>query len=179
MAGTIALSCDRCGAGLDVPEGQRFVTCAYCGTRLEVRREGNVAFTAVQEAVARLDRKADELAHDLEEVKLRQQLQELDRAWDEQRAGLMLHTKEGPREPTMFAAWTAWLGGAVVLVVICAAALGGSGARLDLLGVGLLAALIVEGWGVYVWSRARAYRLAEAEYRAERDELEQRLADSG
>lgn len=82
MPEATALSCGKCGAPLTVPGEVRYLACTFCGARLEVRREGGAAFTAVLER----------LADDVETVRLQNDLERLDREHD---AALGLEDRPG------------------------------------------------------------------------------------
>lgn len=82
MPATIVdLTCNHCGAPIEVSESVRFVTCGHCGSRLEIRREGGAAYTEVLERVDRLEEATDALGDDLERTRLELALSQLDDAW--------------------------------------------------------------------------------------------------
>ena len=45
------LSCNNCGAPLEVPPGANFVTCAHCGSRLAIKRTDNASYTEVLDQI--------------------------------------------------------------------------------------------------------------------------------
>ena len=45
----ISVSCNHCGAPLEVPPGANYVTCAHCGSRLAVKRTGSAVYTELLE----------------------------------------------------------------------------------------------------------------------------------
>ncbi len=47
----LSLTCNHCGAPLEVPAKTRFLTCNYCSSRLEVHRSGSAVHTEVLEAI--------------------------------------------------------------------------------------------------------------------------------
>ena len=47
----ISLSCNKCGAPLEAPEGANFLTCGYCGSRLAVQRNGSAYYTQVLDQI--------------------------------------------------------------------------------------------------------------------------------
>lgn len=75
----VPLSCGQCGAPLDVPESVRFVTCAFCSTRLELVHEGNAHYTV---ALANLGEKVADLAGEVKLQRLLHELDQIDRDWD-------------------------------------------------------------------------------------------------
>ena len=78
----LALTCNHCGAPLEVPAKTRFLTCTFCSSQLEVHRSGNAAYTEVLKA---LQEQAEQVADDVETLKLKRDLDELDRKWIEER----------------------------------------------------------------------------------------------
>jgi DNA-directed RNA polymerase subunit RPC12/RpoP len=74
----IALSCNHCGAPLDVPSGTRFVTCAHCGSRLTVSESDGAYVTAV---LQELSDKTDRMDGVLRGLQLQQELERLDAEW--------------------------------------------------------------------------------------------------
>jgi len=102
------LACNHCGAALEVEASTRFVTCAYCGSRLEVHRTGNSAYTSVLDAI---DQRTQQIAENVEIIKIQNQLEQLDRQWQMQRDSLMVRNKDGTStEPTV-------IGNAIVIVM--------------------------------------------------------------
>ena len=88
----LALNCNRCGAPLEVPEKAKFVTCTFCQTQLAVQRSGGAAYT---EALEKLDERTEQIADDVEILKLQAELDRLDREWTSGRERYMLANKEG------------------------------------------------------------------------------------
>lgn len=56
------LSCNNCGAPLQVPENANFVSCAQCGSQLAVKRNESARYT---EVLQRLDTRTTEMAREL------------------------------------------------------------------------------------------------------------------
>jgi hypothetical protein len=67
----LTLTCNQCGAALEVPEDILFVTCTTCCSQLVVHRSGNTAYTQGVEASATDN--------------LERQLETLDREWTKER----------------------------------------------------------------------------------------------
>ena len=76
----LPLSCARCSAPLEVPEGVDLITCGSCGTRLAVKRTGSVAFTR---QLNELRERTDRIAGDVRRLTLRDELAALDRLWED------------------------------------------------------------------------------------------------
>ena len=78
----VSLTCNHCGASLEVPQKTRFITCKYCSSRLEVKQSSGAIYTEVLEAI---DEKTDRIVEDLEVLKLQSRLEQLDREWEAER----------------------------------------------------------------------------------------------
>ena len=74
----LALNCNHCGAPLEVPEKANYLTCTFCQTQLSVQRSGGAAYT---EALEKLDERTEQIADDVEILKLQAELDRLDREW--------------------------------------------------------------------------------------------------
>ncbi len=70
------LTCNSCGAPLEVPEEANFVTCNHCSSQLAVRHTGDVTFT---EQLDQLAAKTEELSDRLEDLSSQQELEAQDR----------------------------------------------------------------------------------------------------
>ena len=90
----LSLTCNHCGAPLEVPGEARFVTCTHCSSRLAVQRSGGAAYTEVLEV---LDQRTEQIADDVEKLKLENRLERLDREWMLQRDQYMVHDNHGRR----------------------------------------------------------------------------------
>lgn len=75
---TISVTCNHCGAPLDVGTQTRFVTCQFCNSQLEIKRTDSSVFT---EEVERIARNTDKMAESLEVIQLQNEIEQLDREW--------------------------------------------------------------------------------------------------
>ena len=95
----LSLACGHCGAPLEVPEGTHYVTCGYCSAKLEVHRSGGAIYTEVLEAI---QKRTDELADEVEILKLQNELERIDREWQVERESCMIRGQHGNlREPSL------------------------------------------------------------------------------
>ena len=62
----LSLTCNHCGAPLEVPAKARFVTCTFCSSRLKITQEGNAAFTELLETLQDTTR---EIQEDIQTIK--------------------------------------------------------------------------------------------------------------
>jgi hypothetical protein len=74
---------NKCGGALDIPAAARFVTCTYCGSRLEVHRSGGAAYTEVLDAI---EQRTERIAEDVGHIRFQNELEQLDREWMMRRA---------------------------------------------------------------------------------------------
>ena len=81
----LSVQCNHCGGPLEVQVETRFVTCAFCGSSLELIRSGNALYT---EVLDRIEQRAQRIEADVDELRRHAALAQLDRDWDGQRARL-------------------------------------------------------------------------------------------
>ena len=103
--------CQGCGADLQIDESIRFVTCNYCNARLEVVHDATVTHTR---QLDKIERTTDQLAGNMKVIELQNDLERLDREWDNQRNSLLVRGKNGHvSEPSS----TGSMVGGVVMIV--------------------------------------------------------------
>ena len=78
------LTCNQCGASLEVSAEAESVTCSSCSAQLQVHRSGDAAYTEVLDTQ---QEQTDQVVDDVETMKLRLDLGELDREWMERHVG--------------------------------------------------------------------------------------------
>ena len=81
----ITLSCNQCGAPLEVSHRAKFVTCNFCTARLEIKREAGSTWTE----------ELEELRSELRKLKKRAELTKYDERWKLSRRRLMNRQKNG------------------------------------------------------------------------------------
>ena len=77
----VSVSCNHCGAPLEVAESPRFVTCRHCGSRLKIEHGQGAAYTEVLEELQATQR---EMADDIETLRLQNELERVDREWSDE-----------------------------------------------------------------------------------------------
>jgi DNA-directed RNA polymerase subunit RPC12/RpoP len=93
-----SVSCNNCGAPLEVGAGTNYVTCGHCGSRLAVKRTGSSVYT---ELLEKIDQKTDAMARQLAELRHHAELERIDREWEQERQGFLTTDKHGnTHEPT-------------------------------------------------------------------------------
>jgi hypothetical protein len=164
--------CQGCGADLQIDESIRFVTCNYCNARLEVVHDATVTHTR---QLDKIERNTAQMADNLKIIELQNDLERLDREWDNQRDGLLVRGKNGHvSEPS---AVGSVLGG-IVAIVFGVAWLGmassvGAPGFLPLFGfvfIGVAIAMMVTGT-----AKAAAYQKHQGTYEIRRSQLVNRL----
>ena len=106
-----SVACNHCGAPLDIAPTTNFVTCAYCGYKLQVHRSANLVYTEVLESI---DQRTQRMEQDLSQIKRQNELERLDREWAMTRDSMLVRDKDGStREPSAFGSD---VGGVVAIV---------------------------------------------------------------
>src|SRR5688500_10310212 len=114
-----SVSCNHCGGPLQVPETTRFVTCSYCGMRLEIHRSGNAVYS---EVLAAIDQRTAKMTDDLEAIRRQNEIERLDREWQMRRDSLMVSGKNGPHEPSTIGGIFGLIMGTVIGIAVMASA---------------------------------------------------------
>ena len=86
------VSCNHCGASLQVADTDRFVTCRYCNSQLEIKRSESTISTAV---LQNIDHNTAAMADDLHALRRESQLERLDREWELRRQNLLVRNQDG------------------------------------------------------------------------------------
>ncbi len=173
------LTCNSCGAPIDVPESAKYVTCNHCSAQLVVHRRDNVTFT---EQLKELADKTEELSQRVDDLTDQGEVAALDREWEFERERYMITTKNGGKHvPTEAGA----IGGGVAITLFgcvwLAMAIGITSSAPDvgpfviakvafpLFGLVFIVSGIVMSMNSY--SKAGDYRAAERRYKSKRSEL--------
>ena len=102
---TQSLTCDGCGATLQIPRSARFVNCQYCSSKLAVHRSPDVVFT---EALDELTGNTAGMKSQLELLNRHHELAAFDREWEQKKQKYFVTNGGAERRP---AAATAIAGG--------------------------------------------------------------------
>jgi hypothetical protein len=86
------VSCQNCGASIEIPDSARFVTCQFCRTQLSVQHTGSAIYT---ELLGDIAEKTTEMAEDLKAIRLQNEIEKLDREWEIERGTLLVRRKDG------------------------------------------------------------------------------------
>lgn len=178
MADLIQLSCNACGAPLEVGPNAKFVTCNHCSTRLAVRRTESASFT---EALENLAESTGRLTTQMDRIAVQNDIERLDREFE---------SKYGHLPGSASVAESIFTGGFAIIwgIIWC----GITGVATTIIGnIHPLPALIPGGLcaiGIYavfasfssrakLHSAASTRQAAEKHYTAERSQLVRKLDD--
>jgi LSD1 subclass zinc finger protein len=162
------VTCNNCGAPLQVPAGARFVMCAHCQMRLEVHRDASVVYT---EKVSEIAGNTHRMAADLAELRHDNDLDRLDRQWDQERRQFLIRGQNGElAEPSVAGSVIGGIALAAFSVFWISIASRISG-PMAMFGI----VFLIAGLAMSVVSAggARAMNAAIQRHRRERDELTQ------
>jgi len=160
----VLVNCNGCGAALDVGPDTRFVTCAQCGARLAVKRSATAAYTEILEG---LDRKTDAIAEKLATIERQNELERIDREWEQEREQYLLTGRHGTKsEPNaaMGVVMAVVVGGFGLFWTVGAVGAGGGG--IAFLGLIFVAFAVIFGYTSVM--KAQAFEAAEQRYRKRR-----------
>ena len=167
MTSVEALSCNNCGAAIQVPPRVSYVTCAHCGSHLVVRRNDSAAYTEVLE---RIEDHTEEMAQDLSVIRIQNDLERLDREWQMRRESLMVRGQNRALFKPDAAVGKVGCGIAIVAAILYMAYTWSIGAApLALFGIPFIGAALIfaQSW----ISRADRYQQAQQAYAHRRAEL--------
>jgi hypothetical protein len=169
----ISVTCNHCGAPLEVGETARFVTCLYCKSQLEIKRTESAVYTEVLE---RIDDRTEKIAEDVSAIRRAQEIENLDREWSMRRETFYTTNKRGERSLPSVAG--SLVGAAItvpfgifwtIMASNIGGHMGGPGAFFPLFGV--LFVVVGIGMAISGVSKANQYRREEDDYNRRRDEL--------
>ena len=167
--------CQGCGADLQVDESIRFATCNYCHARLEIVHDPTVTHTRLLEDIGRT---TERMAGNLRVIELQNDLERLDREWENHRESFMVTGKHGHRSLPSQAG--SIVGGVVAIVggIIWMSFAAGMGAPFPfplfgLLFIGFALFSMINGT-----SKATGYRSAENAFMSRRKEIIRRIDES-
>ena len=175
----VSVSCNHCGAPLEVAESTRFVTCRHCGSRLKIEHGQGAAYTEVLEELQATQR---EMADDIETLRLQNELERVDREWSDEQRSFETTDKHGRRSlptegNTALAVIAALFGIGFVIFWISVASSMDAPGIFPVFGLVMLGALV---FGVVrSFQQADRYKAAEKRYRARRRKVLGALRERG
>lgn len=162
----VPVNCNNCGAALDIGPGTHFITCGHCGSRLAVKRTAAAAYT---EVLDRLERKTDALAAKVNGLALLNEVERIDRDWEQEKEQYMILGKNGVKcLPSRPVGWLLLVGLPLLgLVLNLSAKKGAMTAQFPFVGVMFIGLGIV--LGIYQLWKAAEYEAARDLYFARRE----------
>lgn len=176
---TQAISCNHCGAPLQVQPTTRFVTCGHCGSQLRVERSKDAIFTEVLEDLRATQ---SEMAADLETLRLQNELERIDREWERESRRYEIVSQDGRRStPGTGSSVSAILGGGVAVLFLIfwinKSSEMGAPSVFPLFGIAMLAAVV---FGILrTLGKSNAYAEAERKHMQKRRQLLAQLRERG
>lgn len=175
-----SVSCQHCGAPLEVPARVKQLTCQFCGTRLKVQQTGSAIYT---EALEEISAATDRIAQNTDYIKLQNELERIDREWALEKESFMVRGKDGQmsvpsRGASLFGGifivgfgimWTLFATG------IAGAAIGGFGRAGGIAGIFPCFGLLFIGFGLFTcihnYSKAGDFELRQRQYHQQRQRV--------
>lgn len=159
--------CQGCGADLQVDESVRYVTCNYCHARLEVVHDTSVTHTRLME---KIHESTQRMAGNLQVIELQNDLERLDREWENRKDGFMVSGKHGRHLPSTGGSIFGGVVGIGFGIFFTA-----NSANMGAPPIFPLFGLLFIGIGIYTMfngtSKAGAYQAAEREFQQRRASL--------
>ena len=167
----VKVCCQGCGADLQLADDIRFLTCNFCGSRLEVVRDPTTTHTRLLEEI---HRKTENMDGRIRVIELQNELELLDRNWDRYRESCLTRGKDGSlSEPSLAAAQVIGHGSLIiagVILLLCLSNWNGDGASMGLifvLGLFIFGAFQL----IHGTETARSYEGARLTYQLRRNTL--------
>ena len=161
------ITCNSCGAPLQVRATANYVTCAHCHSQLAITRTDTATFT---EQIEQLAEQTEQLTDQVERLTAQNDLHALDREWELERETYMVTNKHGRRSlPTQSGSIVGGIvaAGFGIFWIVMASDIGGG----IFPAFGVLFILIGIGSSVVAFNKAGDYRRAHRRYRSRRSEL--------
>jgi len=169
------ITCNHCGAPLEVSAGARFATCAHCGSRLAIHRTPSAAYTEVMEQIGQ---HTERMAESLDTIRLQNELERLDREWQMERETLLVRSKNGSTSEPSAAGGMIGAGIAAVFGVFWTIGAASMGAPAFMVLFGMIFVALAIFGGVSAVTGAQKYSDTEEAYRRKRDEILRQLDES-
>lgn len=168
--------CQGCGADLDVDEGIRFVTCNFCGARLEIVHDDTVTHSKLLEKIGQ---QTDAMADDLKVIRLQNELEQLDREWQVDSQRFMVSDKHGHTRPpsAIGGLFMAVVGVAFGIFWISQATRMGAPGIFPLFGLVLIGAAIFAA--INGMAKSSGMNRARSSYEGRRRQLLERIRQAG
>lgn len=168
----VSVSCNHCGASLQLSDKAKFVTCNYCGSRLAVHRTDSASYTEVLNEIRDTTQRVES---NLDVIRLQNDLERLDREWMMERERYMVSDKDGARHVP--SRGRSLVGAAVSIIVGIGAVTMASQFQNGWMGViTVFVALGVIASAMFDILKTEKYEAAQARYERRRAGLTERLS---
>jgi len=158
--------CQGCGADLQVDESVRYVTCNFCNSRLEIVHDPTVTHSRLLE---KIERTTDQMIGNLKVIKLQNDLERLDREWEQQRENLLIRDKNGSLlEPSEIGTFITSL---VFVLMGCVMFIFLRGISPQFTFLGLLPILLGSLSFIFGMAKAKRFNRLKQHYRSQRHRL--------
>lgn len=165
------VSCNNCGAPLSITGNVNYVTCGHCGSQLAVKRNESVTYT---ERIESLEGRTDTMAHEINRLKMQQELNQLDDDWEIEKKDYMINSKNGstlPDEPSALIGVAVSVIGLIILGIMMLSFRDG----IQFMCVPMLFFGAITAWlGYDYYNKLSRYNAAIAAYNQRREEIYQR-----
>lgn len=167
----VKVCCQGCGADLQLADGIRFLTCNFCGSRLEVVRDPTTTHTRLLDEI---HRKTENMEGRLRVIELQNEIELLDRNWERYRESCLIRGKDGTlSEPSLAAAQVIGVGSLIiggVILLLCLSNWNSGGASMGLIFV--VGFIIFGAFNlIHGTETARSYEGARVTYQLRRNTL--------
>ena len=173
------LSCNNCGAPIDVPLAANYVSCTHCGSRLAIKRTETAHYTEVLERLEELDVRTQDMEAEVQRLRIHNALKTLDEEWEAQREPFTWQTKDGSLyEPSVAGAY-AYLALPVIAIIVSPFIFAFISPSVLLAALLFLALLAVSVWAaIDAYNRYQKYSALKATYLSRREALLNELRPS-
>ena len=180
----IPLTCNHCGAPLEVAAKARFVTCGFCNARLTIQHTGSSYSTEVLEDIQETTQR---IAEDIKQIKSNTAIERLDQQWERTRSKHLVTGKHG--QQSLPAKSDAIVGGVLVAVfglfwTIMACGITGAGRSVGapgFVGIFPLFGVLFIAFGIFnairIYQKAEAFDRDKARYQRQRHDLQRQSTE--
>lgn len=174
MTQSFSVRCQNCGAPLQIQESLRYITCAHCGSELEIVRDDSTVHTEVIKAIAG---ELETMRTKVKVLELQAEIDRLDHQWETDRVPLMITTdKSGTKVvPTNERGAAVILGGSFVGLFLFVIGFSSSKTSGFPIAIGTLIIIVGVLSGINIMNKAKAFFAAQDQYEKRRQELTKKL----
>jgi hypothetical protein len=171
----VSVSCNHCGAPLEVGDQTRFVTCQFCQNRLAVKHSGSATYT---EVIGQIAGNTQQMASNLRVIELQNELERVDREWDSEKGRFCTTNRHGRSSKPSLAVGVVilFMVGAFGVFFAATSSQFGAPAIFPLFGIGFVVIAVI--CAVSMFTKASGLSEAESGYQHRRAELLKQLDEA-